>query len=145
MLSPCFFIDLNIQKDFFNPKSDAYIKKAENILPNVKLLTKAASSHHLPLFSEHVLMEKHDFGFSNNPQVIKFLKSAKNTNCVLYGTALDFGLQRAAARLLAEGFQVFMPVDAVWCIHEENREKSLIELRKLGVHMWNTAFILANL
>jgi len=202
MLSPCYFIDLDTQNDFFEKKGAQYVKQVERIIPLLKLLREKAFLKHIPIFSgvesygmqdflktqrkpyairgthgskkipetllkktfvipqnakkipasrtllkkyPQIILEKSRFDFFNNPHAIKLLRSTKIRNCVMYGIALDYGLQMATSRLLKEGFQVWIPVDAVWCINEENREKALIELRKLGVHMWNTAFILENL
>lgn len=91
-----------------------------------------------------IILEKYAYNAFNNPHFLKLLKAGRLKNCVVYGVGLDYGIESLVLRLMKEGFKVFMPVDAVKPINEENREMTLVELRKYGAEMWNTEFIIKN-
>jgi nicotinamidase-related amidase len=197
MISPCIFIDIDTQNDFFDPKGAMPIKGADEIRDNLKRLTHHAKKHSIKIFAgveslkplkdeknrkfcysgtsgqkkiaethvknacvirttdevnyestlkkcEQIILEKSDFKFFNNPHALKLLKKTGIKNCVVYGVAIDYGLERIILELIENGFKVWVPVDAVKPINEENREPVMKELRGKGVEMWNTDSIIAN-
>lgn len=91
-----------------------------------------------------LVFEKYGYDINKNPHFLKVLKSGGMKTCVVYGAALDFGLEALVLQLMKSGFHVYIPVDAVKAINEENRRMALVELRKFGAEMWNTEFILKN-
>lgn len=91
-----------------------------------------------------LVFEKYGYDVFKNPHFLKALKAGGIKTCVVYGVALDFGLESLVLKLMKSGFHVYIPVDAVKAINEENRRMALVELRKFGAEMWNTEFILKN-
>lgn len=91
-----------------------------------------------------ICIEQSDFNIFSNKHTLALLKVSGIKNCIVYGASLDYGIDLAVLKLLKNGFQVWIPVDAVWSVNEKNREATLKELRAAGAHMWNTDFILLN-
>ncbi len=91
-----------------------------------------------------LVFEKYGYDVLKNPHFLKMLKAGGIKTCMLYGVALDYGLEALALKLLRSGFKVYIPVDAVKAINEENRRMALVELRRYGAEMWNTEFIIKN-
>lgn len=104
---------------------------------NVARLTRQAHKKHLPV----VNLVMKDFHFLEDPKALK-LKPGLPKHCVIYGKALEYAIELVVMKLIKKGYKIWIPVDAVSCINEENREKVLIEMRKEGAEMWNTAAIL---
>lgn len=198
MISPCIFIDMDTQNDFFDPKGAMPIKGASEIRDNLKRLTNHAKKHSIKIFSgvesfkrckdddnrkfcysgtngqkkipethvknacvirtddesmnyesmlkkcEQIILEKSDFKFFDNPHALKLLKKTRIKNCIVYGIAIDYGIERVVLDLIENGFKVWIPVDAVKPINEENREPVMKELRSKGAEMWSTDSIIAN-
>jgi nicotinamidase-related amidase len=198
MISPCIFIDIDTQNDFFDPKGAMPIKGAEEIRGNLKRLTQHAIKRKIKIFAgaqsydpveksknarfcvagtkgqkkiietsvpnacilaneksaanyetllkkcRQIVLENENFKFFKNPHTLKLLKKAGVRNCVIYGAAIDYGIEQVALELIKNNFRVWVPVDAVKPINEANREPVMKELRKQGVEMWNTEFIIAN-
>lgn len=94
--------------------------------------------------NDQLVLEKTGFNIFNNPHTLKLLKSTRIKNCVVFGVAIDYGLEQTILRLIENGFKVWLPVDAVKPINEANREPVMKELRTKGAEMWNTEFIIKN-
>ncbi len=107
---------------------------------------KYSVAQYKKLLKKHpqIVFEKYGYDVFKNPHFLKMLKAGGIKTCVVYGAALDFGLESLVLKLLKSGFHVYIPVDAVKAINEENRRMALVELRKFGAEMWNTEFILKN-
>ncbi len=198
VISPCIFIDIDTQNDFFDPEGAMPIKGAKEIRENLKKLTLHARKHKIKIISgveyydakdsvknhkfcyggtkgqkkiketlvkgacvipsqkkvasyenllkkcHQVILEKRDFKFFKSPHALKLLKKTKIKNCVVYGVAIDYGLELIVLNLIDKGFKVWIPVDAVKPINEINREPVMKELRAKGAEMWNTEFIINN-
>lgn len=198
MISPCIFIDVDTQHDFFDPAGAMPIKGAGEIRANLKLLIGHARKNKIQVISavekhtkltlkkgpyycmagtrgqkkisettlkksriignekaslnyagllkryDQLVLEKNNFNFFGNPHSLKLLKKSRIKNCVVFGVAIDYGLEQTILKLLENGFKVWIPVDAVKPINEENREPVMKELRTKGAEMWNTEFILKN-
>jgi len=198
MITPCIFIDVDTQCDFFEPSGAMPIKGAAEIRPNLKRLTALALKKKIPIISavekhdrttlkngpyycmtgtpgqkkikettvkksrlvgrkrekvnhanllkkyQQIVLEKVGFDLFSNENALTFLKKTKVKNCVVYGVAIDYGLEKLVLGLVDAGFKVFIPVDAVKPINEENREPAMKELRSKGAEMWNTDFITSN-
>ena len=89
-------------------------------------------------------MEKTGFNLFNNPHALKLLKKSRIKNCIVFGVAIDYGLEQTILGLIENGFKVWIPVDAVKPINEDNREPVMKELRSKGAEMWNTEFIISH-
>jgi len=198
MISPCIFIDVDTQHDFFDSGGAMPIKGAQEIRANLKLLVRHAQKNKIPVISavekhtkatlkkgpyycmagtrgqkkisetslkklrvignekavlnyagllkkyDQLVLEKTNFNFFSNPHALKLLKKSRLKNCVVFGVAIDYGLEQTILKLIENGFKVWIPVDAVKPINEENREPVMKELRTKGAEMWNTEFILIN-
>jgi nicotinamidase-related amidase len=198
MISPCIFIDIDTQNDFFDPKGAMPIKGAEEIRENLKRLTQHAEKRKIKIIAgvelydgkesaenrkfcyagtrgqkkitetqvknacvippskkavnyegllkkcKQIILEKGDFKFFGNPHALKLLKKTKIKNCIVYGVAIDYGVEQVVLNLIENGFKVWIPVDAVKPINEGNREPVMKELRAKGAEMWNTDFIISN-
>jgi nicotinamidase-related amidase len=198
MITPCIFIDIDTQNDFFDPNGALPIKNASEIRKNLKRLTVQAVKHKIPIVSgveaylpkvkkngpqhclagskgqkkiaetavagsflikdekktlnyaaiirkhKRIVLEKSDYKFFSNPHTLKILKALKIKNCVVYGIAVDYGIEQVVLKLLEKGFKVWIPADAVKPINEDNREPVMKELRSKGAEMWNTDFIIQN-
>lgn len=198
MISPCIFIDVDTQNDFFDPKGAMPVKGAAEIRANLKTLVRHAQKRNIPVISaverhtkstlkkgpyyciagtkgqkkisetslknsrvigseegalnyanllkryDQLVLEKTNFNFFGNPHSLKLLKRARVKNCVVFGVAIDYGLEQTILKFLENGFKVWVPVDAVKPINEENREPVMKELRSKGAEMWNTEFIIKN-
>jgi|GEM_PF-2232727 len=93
---------------------------------------------------KQIVFEKYGYDVFKNPNFLKVLKAGGIKICVVYGVALDYGLDSLVLKLLKAKFSVYVVVDAVKAINEENRRMALIELAKFGARMWNTKYILRN-
>jgi|WetSurMetagenome_2_1015567.scaffolds.fasta_scaffold77839_3 nicotinamidase-related amidase len=198
MISPCIFIDMDTQRDFFEPAGAMPIKGAQEIRPNLKKLTNTAVKKKITIISgvenhngetlkkgpfycmegtpgqkkisettvknsrtvaqkkekvnhanllkkyRQIVLEKNGFDLFTNANAMDFLKKSGTKNCVVYGVAIDLGLEKLVLKLLETGFKVWIPVDAVKPINEDNREPVMKELRSKGAEMWNTEFIINN-
>ena len=198
MISPCIFIDVDTQHDFFDPKGGMPVKNAAEIRENLKKLTQHALKNKITVISpvekhsketlkkgpyycmagtkgqkkisettmksSHVIkndkskinyenllkrnrqlvVEKCNFDLFCNPHTLKLLKKTRLKNCVVFGVAIDYGLEQTILKLLEYGFKVWVPVDAVKAINEDNREPVMKELRSKGAEMWNTEFIISH-
>ncbi len=51
MITPCIFIDMDTQYDFFDPKGAMPIKGAEEIKRNLKILTRHAREKKIPIIA----------------------------------------------------------------------------------------------
>jgi len=123
-------------------------KIKETTVKKFKLLgLKKEKINHANLLKKYpqIVLEKNGFDLFANQNALAILKKARVKNCVVYGVAIDYGLEKLVLRLLEAGFKVYIPVDAVKPINEANREPVLKELRAKGAEMWNTEFIAANL
>ncbi len=89
-------------------------------------------------------LETTGFNLLSNRHSLALLKSLKRQNLIIYGVALDYGIEMDVVNLLKEGFKVWIPADAVKPINELNREPTMKELRKLGAEVWNTEFLMKN-
>ncbi len=94
--------------------------------------------------NNQLVFEKYGYDVFKNPNFLKVLKAGGIKICVVYGVALDYGLDALVLKLLKEKFSVYVVVDATKAINEENRRMALIELAKYGAKMWNTEYILKN-
>lgn len=103
------------------------------VAANMARLTRHAHKKHLPVVS---LVMK-DFHFLEDPKALK-LKPGLQKHCVIYGSGMEYAIELVVLKLIKKGYKIWIPVDAVSCINEENREAVLIELRKEGAEMWNT-------
>lgn len=198
MISPCIFIDIDTQRDFFETTGAMPIKGAQDIRQNLKKLTATAVKMKIPIIAgiekhsmgtlkkgpfycmegttglkkiaetvvkssrpvaqikekvnhanllkkyRQIVIEKTGFDLFTNANALDFLKKSGTKNCVVYGVAIDYGLEKLVLKLLESGFKVWIPVDAVKPINEENREPVMKELRSKGAEMWNTEFIIKN-
>jgi nicotinamidase-related amidase len=200
MLSPCLFIDVDTQNDFFDPNGGMPIKGASEIRDNLKKLTKNAQKKGIKILSslerqkdgslkqkkvhpygmrgtngykkisetlirnritletsgkmpnyaailkkyDQIIFEKYNFDLFTGNHILQLLRKSKIKNCIVYGVAIDYGLEKAALWLIKNGFKVWIPVDAVKPINEDNREPVMKELRSKGAEMWNTDFIIQN-
>lgn len=91
-----------------------------------------------------IVLEKQNFNLFSSPHTLKFLKKSGVKNCVIYGVAMDYGIELAVLKLLKNKFKVYVVVDAVKPINEGNREPVMKELHAKGAEMWNTDFIIQN-
>ena len=89
-------------------------------------------------------VEQSDFDIFSNKHTLPLLKASGIKNCIVYGASLDYGIDLAVLKLLKNGFNVWIPADAVWSVNEENREAVLKELHAAGAHIWNTDSVIAN-
>jgi hypothetical protein len=121
LLSPCIFIDIEDQNDGSAKKPASF-----------KLLARTATKKKIAVVD-------------GIEAVLRGHKKSAIKNYVVYGFGLGQSIQHMVSDLIKKGLQVWIPVDAVYFRNEKNREKELIELRKLGAQMWNTAFIIKNL
>ncbi len=115
--------------------------KKSRIIANAKDRLNYANL--LKKYSQLVL-EKTNFDLFNNVHALNLLKKSRIKNCIVYGIAIDYGIEQVILKLLENGFKVWVPVDAVKPINEENREPVMKELRSKGAEMWNTEFIVNN-
>ncbi len=186
MLSPCIFIDIDTQEDFFSPKGASPFPRSDSIRHNLKQLTVCAFSKGITILSPvekdfeqpkiketllkgnflfpkvsvskkpvnyqtllkkhpQIIIEKNNFDIFSNPHMMHLLKASGVKNCIVYGLAIDYGLESAVLKLIMQGFKVYVPVDAILAINEANREPALKELRHAGAEMWNTYFIIKNI
>lgn len=65
-MKECVFIDIDTQCDFMLPQGRLYVNKAEEIIPNVKLLTEAAFKRDILIIST---VDKH---LKNDPEFKQF-------------------------------------------------------------------------
>jgi nicotinamidase-related amidase len=198
MISPCIFIDVDTQNDFFDPKGAMPIKGAVEIRANLKALTRHALKQKIKIVAgteiydpkkpnkgqkfclagtkgqkkitetlvknpctipaakkkinyaavfkknKQIIIEKSNFKLFGNSHVWPLLKASRIKNFVVYGIAVDYGIEQVILKLLEKGCKVWIPVDAVKPINEENREPVMKELRSKGAEMWNTDFIIKN-
>lgn len=122
------------------------VRGAFTFAAHSKETKKNPTADYKKLLKKHhqLVFEKYGYDALKNPHFLKAMKAGGIKTCVVYGLALDYGLEALVLRLLKEGLNVFVPVDAVKAINEDNRRMALVELSRFGAKMWNTEFILKN-
>lgn len=110
----------------------------------VKLGDKIADIESIFQKNHQIIVEKKNFDTFTNPYFVSMLEKSGIQNLVIYGYGIDFGIEKTVTNLIKKNFKVWIPVDAVLAINEDNREPSVKELHTLGVQIWNTDFIIDN-
>jgi nicotinamidase/pyrazinamidase len=97
------------------------------------------------LAAPQVVVEKQVLDAFSNPAVDEMLRALPEARVVLYGVATEYCVGSAARSLRERGRDVTLVTDAVKGITEEAAEKTLAELRGLGVETATTDEVLARL
>ena len=129
-----------LKKDLKKLKETVVDEKATQIGPQEKIadLKKTWKKSH------QLVLQKTGFDVFTNPNFLKLIKASRIKNIIVYGYGIDFGIEKAVVNLVAKGYKIWIPVDAVLAINELNREPSVKEMHRLGVQMWNSEFVIAN-
>ncbi|HRY91650.1 MAG TPA: isochorismatase family protein [Candidatus Gracilibacteria bacterium] len=122
-------------------KLDATLEKKHLL---VKPGEKKDKVKELLLQNKQIVLGKDNFDIFSNTLLLDLLKEAKVQNLVVYGYGIDYGIEHAGVKLREEGFNIYIPVDAVTAINEVNREPAVKELHNVGVQIWNSEFLMQN-
>lgn len=145
MISPCYFLRLEseptgIFKKLWKPGSS----ESRFMAKNDRLLTQHAEKKGWPVLSGisivNFLKKVHKTPVSKPSNSAK----SKMNNCVLYGKIFDASVEPLVSTFVKAGFSLWLAVDAADFVNEQERESILVGLRKDGVQMWNTEFIVQN-
>jgi nicotinamidase/pyrazinamidase len=122
-------------------------KIRETMVPGARVVPMEKAKLNYPALLKkyrQIVLEKQNFNLFSNPHFLKFLKESGAKNFIVYGVAMDYGIEIATLELLKRNFKVYVVVDAVKPINETNREPVMKELHAKGAEMWNTDFIIQN-
>jgi nicotinamidase/pyrazinamidase len=199
------FWDVDTQVDFMQPDGKLYVPGAENLLPNLNLLTDAARRNEVFLVSDacvhgpddeeftrfpphcvrgtpgaaivpetiagkffvipnradvkipadlskvqQVILEKQTLDVFDNPnteKVIERLKSFTDADAqfVVFGVVTEYCVRLAAKGLRERGRQVSLVRDAIETLNPADGQKTIDELRGMGVGLVTTGEALAQL
>lgn len=77
--------------------------------------------------------DKVSFSCCGNPEVVAFFKREVRPKLILVGIETHVCVQQTALDLLTQGFQVFLPVDAVSCRYPQDHHTALRRMENAGV------------
>lgn len=77
--------------------------------------------------------EKVTFSCCGNPEVVNFFKREVRPKLILVGIETHVCVQQTALDLITQGFQVFLPVDAVSCRYPQDHHTALRRMENAGV------------
>lgn len=77
--------------------------------------------------------DKVAFSCCGNPEVVSFFKREVRPKLILVGIETHVCVQQTALDLLTQGFQVFLPVDAVSCRYPQDHHTALRRMENAGV------------
>ncbi len=77
--------------------------------------------------------DKVSFSCCGNPEVIRFFQREVRPKLILVGIETHVCVQQTALDLLTQGFQVFLPVDAVSCRYPQDHHVALRRMENAGV------------
>lgn len=110
---------------------------------NIKKLLLWAKKKHVPVYKQEPAAKAGTLGVD---ELLKkkgiFRKKATVGECVIFGYCHNHLFSQSVQKLAENGFEVWVPVDAVEMAYAEELEIFLIELHKHGALMGNTQFIL---
>lgn len=97
------------------------------------------------LAARQTVFEKETFDAFSNPALGEVLKALPNARVVVYGVATEYCVAAACRSLLKRDRDTALVTDAVRGVSPEDHERTLAELRGLGVRMTTTDEVLAEL
>lgn len=77
--------------------------------------------------------DKLSFSCCGNPEVVQFFKREVRPKLILVGIETHVCVQQTALDLLTQGFQVFLPVDAVTCRYPQDHHMALRRMEQAGI------------
>lgn len=77
--------------------------------------------------------DKVSFSCCGNPEVVRFFKREVRPKLILVGIETHVCIQQTALDLLTQGFQVYLPVDAVSCRYPHDHHVALRRMENAGV------------
>lgn len=77
--------------------------------------------------------DKVSFSCCGNPEVVSFFKREVRPKLILVGIETHVCVQQTALDLLTQGFQIFIPVDAVSCRYPLDHHTGLRRMEQAGV------------
>jgi Isochorismatase family len=77
--------------------------------------------------------DKFSFSCCGNPEVIRFFQREVRPKLILVGIETHVCVQQTALDLITQGFQVFLPVDAVSCRYPQDHHVALRRMENAGV------------
>lgn len=77
--------------------------------------------------------DKVSFSCCGNPEVISFFQRGVRPKLILIGIETHVCVQQTALDLITQGFQVFIPVDAVSCRYPQDHHVALRRMENAGV------------
>lgn len=79
------------------------------------------------------------------PEVLQEIRSSGKSQIILAGMETHVCVYQTIRRLLAEGYKVFLPEDAVCSRQQANKDNALQQIRDMGAVVTNTETILFDL
>lgn len=77
--------------------------------------------------------EKTSFSCCGNPEVVSFFRREVRPKLILVGIETHVCVQQTALDLITQGFQVFLPIDAVSCRYPQDHHTALRRMERAGV------------
>ena len=77
--------------------------------------------------------EKLTFSCCGNPEVVRYFQKEARPKLILIGIETHVCVQQTALDLVTQGFQVFLPVDAVSCRYPQDHHTALRRMENAGV------------